>query len=611
MKFSTLKRLQHRNRQLKNEAWKTYQVFLGKLLTSTNHPLAGRLNELLAQEKFSEMVDLADYASSAVYTTAAEHRLCNQLAAVIRKYPFPMGRLNFDPERKAREKFLASEQKCKRVNQRFTLFMNLRSPEEKALRSASDYIGYTLGEIDYQEILGNCNFGDGASIGVAGNATNNARKLLSKSWSVTPGAYDYAKAALKMDIHAFEALVGSQGQNAVHFSVDPDLFNRKFGEKARLIDNNNITFVPKTVKTLRTIAVEPLMNGYLQKGIDIFMRKRLKRIGINLEDQSINQKLAKCGSMKDQTDPYVTIDLSSASDSISRELCRYMLPPDWFDLLNRVRCHSYKLDGVVRPFHKFVTMGNGFCFPLETLIFASLCKVAYTEFRLPEDFIVYGDDIIVRQSVAARVLKLLSVCGFTVNRDKTFLTGPFRESCGADWFEGEDVRPLNLDYEFDSIENIFKFCNLSRSKDSWKAIFGEACDYLVSLVPPDLMFTRPYKGNVDTALEVDLDAFLTSKFSRWNRNTQSWEWIEIGKTAVPDNAVRKLQGYESILMRGACTGAQSSLPFAERYTARTKIRRVSYQGASSTLLPDWPTSWWRPYWVQDRRLSGERVEHVR
>lgn len=590
MNPSTLKLMQRRNRQLESESFSNYRTFLSKLFISCTHPSATHALEFVKNENWTGLVEYADLLSSTEYSTAGEHRLCNQIAAVIRKYPWPEGSVCFDPEKTAREKFYKSERKCARVNRRFSLFRSLRSPHEMALQGARSYISYVLGDVKLSSIWDDCGFGDGASIGVGGNATNNARKLLSKGWSVTPGAFVYARAALKVDIHAFELLC--QEPDANHFSVDPDLFNRRFGEKARIIDYNNITFVPKTAKTLRTIAVEPLLNGYVQKGVDMFMRKRLLRVGIDLSDQTKNQRLAREGSLRDLADPYVTIDLSSASDSVATELCRDLLPPDWFDLMNQLRSQSYKLDGRVVPFEKFVTMGNGFCFPLETLIFASLCNVAYTECRLPPDFTVYGDDIIVRQSVANRVLKLLSVCGFTVNRDKTFLSGPFRESCGSDWFEGDDVRPINLDYAFDSIESVFKFCNLSASKDAWSAFFCQANEYLVSLVPPELMFTRPYKGNVDTALEVPMDCFLASPFSRWKRSTQSWSWLEIRKSASPDEGLVRLQGYETILMRGATMGAESSLPFAERYKARTKIARVSYQGGWSLFLPTWYSHGW-------------------
>jgi hypothetical protein len=229
-------------------------------------------------------------------------------------------------------------------------------------------------------------------------------------------------------------------------------------------------------------------------------------------------------------------------------------------------------------------MGNGFCFPLETLIFASLCETAYQESSLPSDYSVYGDDIIVRKSVANRVVELLKLCGFTVNRDKTFLSGPFRESCGADWFKGEDVRPINLDYAFDSVENIFKFCNLTRSKGTLEGIFLEANEFLISLIPRSLLFTRPFKGNVDSALEVPWDVFMASSFSRYDRKINGWSWIEILKSAWPDVPVSRLPSYDVALMRGAITGSMSSVPFAERRKSRTKLRRVSHSGAVSLFF---------------------------
>jgi hypothetical protein len=490
----------------------------------------------------------------------------------------------FDPRKKALETFLASERKCKRVNKKFRLFSTLRSPHEYELTISRSWIHYVLGELSLSDVMENCNFGPGASIGIHGNATNSARKMLASRWSVSPGAFYYARAFLKNDVHIREYLV--RGSRDRYFSFDNELFNKEFDTKARIVDYNNISFVPKTVKTERTIAVEPLLNGYIQKGIDVLMRKKLKRVGIDLEDQSLNQGLAMFGSIPDlDKDPYVTIDLSSASDSISIELCRYLLPSEWFDLLNQTRSSCYMIEGVKTPYEKFTTMGNGFCFPLETLIFASLCHTASTVMSKPSDFSVYGDDIIVRSSVADRVLDLLRICGFKANREKTFLSGPFRESCGADWFEGVDVRPVTLDYRFDSVESIFKFCNLARRKPPLGDLLREGLLYLESLIPHSLLFSRPYKGNVDTALEVSLDSFLSSPFSRWNRNTQTWSWLEIQKEAWADLSVRSCRGYDLALTRGALTGSQSKTPFAERRKTRTKIRRISYAGGWSLFVP--------------------------
>jgi hypothetical protein len=342
------------------------------------------------------------------------------------------------------------------------------------------------------------------------------------------------------------------------------------------------------VKTERTIAVEPLWNGYIQLGVGEAIRKRLKRVDIDLKDQTKNQKLARKGSLGDSDDPYVTIDLSSASDSVTIELCRDLLPPDWFSLMNQLRSKSWVLEGDEKPhlYEKFTTMGNGFCFPLETLIFASLCHVANKEMRIPvNDFSVYGDDIIVRQSVANRLLGLLRLCGFTTNVKKTFLSGPFRESCGADWFEGEDVRPLNLDFAFENIQSIFKFCNAIRSKPTWEGVLGPCLEELEACIPLPLRYMRPYKGNVETALEVPMDVFMSSPHGHWNKCIQAWSWKELLITPVQDKPVQMIAGYNVVLMRGALSGSFSSAPFAERRKTRTKTRRLSFAGGTSLFLP--------------------------
>jgi len=593
MKSRKLEQLRNCNNQLRSKAWLTYQTFLRSLLGSISHPEAVKLLGLLNSKDFDGLLEAADSISSTVFRTADEHRLLNQLSAVIRKYPFPPGVISLDPRRKALVTFKLAERKCQLVNRRFSLYQKYRSPHELSLSRARAWIGNCLGALQLPDIYNLCDFGPGASVGVHGNATNSARKLLSKSWTVTPSAFYYAYASMGNEDHICELL--NQRSDTRYFSTcREELFNR-FKERARMVNNNKIAFVPKTAKTERTIAVEPLLNGYVQKGVDLFMRKRLKRVGIDLSDQTRNQLLAREGSLDGIADPYITIDLSSASDSVSIELCRYMLPYEWFSFLDSIRSHSYELEGNIFPYHKFVSMGNGFCFPLETLIFASLCHVAGREIGAStDDFSVYGDDIIVRSSVAPRLMELLSICGFTVNRSKTFLSGPFRESCGADWFEGKDVRPISLDYAFDSVENIFKFCNLLRLKGTWECIFYECRDFLVSLIPRELLFVRPFRGNVDTALEVPLDVFQSSPFSRFSRNTQSWSWMEIRKSAFPDNPVKHFAGYNIALMRGVLNGSKSPIPFAERRKTCTKIVRVSPSAGWSLELPG---EIWESHWI--------------
>jgi hypothetical protein len=72
-------------------------------------------------------------------------------------------------------------------------------------------------------------------------------------------------------------------------------------------------------------------------------------------------------------------------------------------------------------------MGNGFTFELMTLILTSLCRT------LDPDSSVFGDDIIIDSGSSSRLIQLLEEVGFRVNVDKTFTSGPFRESCGANF----------------------------------------------------------------------------------------------------------------------------------------------------------------------------------
>ena len=579
-----LEELRQFNKTNQKLSWKRFQRFLKILLSTTQCELSEKCLPLLKDKRFDEMLDLAEQFSSTEYMTSTQHRLNVQISALIRKYPYPPGTLKVDPEAKAIEKFLASEHKCKRVNQRFRAYSNVRSPNADLLERARSYVSYVLGEFDLGRVTDECDFGTGASVGVHGNATNFARKLLGEKWSVSTRAYHYARAALKKDFHIFEALTGDDGVN--FFSFDIDLFNKRFDSRARIVNNNNITFVSKTALTHRAIAVEPVLNGYLQKGVDEFMRKRLKRVGIDLRDQSLNQRLAREGSARwKDPDCWCTIDLSSASDSVSIELCRHLLSPEWFDYLNSLRSHSYKLNGKVYPYHKFVSMGNGFCFPLETLIFASLCHAVCSIQGQKPDFMVYGDDILCRKSVFEPLLKALDTCGFKVNPKKTFSSGPFRESCGADWFEGEDVRPIILDYCFDSFQNIVKFCNIARSKNVWEDILHPCLAMLEREIPERIRLVRPYKGNPDTALEVPFDTFLASRFSRWNRKFQSWTWVELSVSAQPDKRVKRFARYHVALMRGALTGVLSPNPFTERFTSRTKVSRIRCGSTSSNWLP--------------------------
>lgn len=210
-----------------------------------------------------------------------------------------------------------------------------------------------------------------------------------------------------------------------------------------VVSQSRLCFVPKDTRKNRTIAIEPELNMMFQRGIGKLLKKKLLRVGIDLSDQTRNQSLAFHGSVMGNL---ATIDLEAASDSVSLEICRQLLPPDWMDAMELVRCKTVELpDGSSHKLHKISSMGNGFTFELETLVFWALAKAVCDEIDCVDKTVaVYGDDIIVSTEAAARLIEVLRACGFRTNHEKTFVDGPFRESCGKHYFRGRDVTPFNV-----------------------------------------------------------------------------------------------------------------------------------------------------------------------
>lgn len=510
---------------------------------------------LLTAQKYKSFLSFTDSWAKQTHGSAAEHFAWNQLACLLKKYPFVDDTI--DPAATAMKKFFKAEHVCKRVNLRFSLRRKRKGkslPYESYLHSARRWIQQVIGVApNYSKIWDMCDFGPGASVGVSGSLTHTARKL-SEKWTCTPLAVPYAMAAMIGDHHIWELLT----EYPICYSKE--LFDSSFSEKLLCVSGNKIITVPKTALVDRTIAIEPSLNGFLQKGVDVYMRRKLARHGIDLSDQSRNQRLAKLGS-EGGFNPLCTIDLSSASDTISTELVKELLPADWFSFLNDLRSHKYESNGQHVRYEKFTSMGNGFCFPLETLIFASIVHSVY-EVTGDSVSAVYGDDIIVQQSSALLVLEILKYCGFTANVDKTFIHGPFRESCGADYFGGVNVRPYYLDSLPKNWADYFGILNGLRNvlqldtSHSWDGIY--------SLIPEHKRFVRPFEGP-DTAITVPLDIFMTSRFSKWHIHEQRWTWRELLFTPVSDT-----RRYSSAIEMYGVTRGASSRKYSVDYTHRRK-----------------------------------------
>ena len=238
----------------------------------------------------------------------------------------------------------------------------------------------------------------------------------------------------------------------------------------KVVQGSQLDFVPKNAKTDRPICIEPLLNGLMQKGIGSCMRKRLSLFGVDLNDQTLNQRLAQ----KAYTDQLATVDFSSASDMIAYNLVMDLLPIDWFELLDTCRSPRYEDSGVWRNFHKFSSMGNAYTFELESLIFFVCATSVCEALGIPwssDNVGVYGDDVILPRAAFALFSEVVSFLGFKINESKTFVDGPFFESCGTDYFQGHTVRPFQQKDRLKTFHRLFYVANtLKRIETRWRDV---------------------------------------------------------------------------------------------------------------------------------------------
>jgi hypothetical protein len=160
----------------------------------------------------------------------------------------------------------------------------------------------------------------------------------------------------------------------------------------------------------------------------------------DIRNQENNQFLAFLGSCGL---PLATIDFSAASDSISVDLCKIILPEWLFEAVDSVRATHTLVNGRKVKLNTMVTMGHSCTFPLETLIFLACARAAcmLCPFCTPDpgSCAAYGDDVIIPDCAADFFMVMMDRIGFIPNREKTFFEGPYRESCGSEFYDGFDV----------------------------------------------------------------------------------------------------------------------------------------------------------------------------
>ncbi len=387
-------------------------------------------------------------------------------------------------------KFRRAEETCKETNSRITDIEEGRFsplPDVRlAIHNAREIIRDILGPLtrsDLRYAEAKMSFGPGATTSVSGVVTQG------KKYS-------------RLEIDATPRLISFRTFCFPSFWKDL-VVSIKPRQSSKLVT------VPKNAKADRVICIEPDLNIFVQKGIGALLRDKLLASGLDLRTQSRNQRLAKdAGKLG-----LCTMDLSAASDTISRNVVWHLLPYRWCDLLHYPRVDKTRIGNEEISLEKWSSMGNGYTFELETLIFLGVvtgcCKALGID---TSNVSVYGDDLIFPDEARSLVVRTLDLLGFSVNHEKTFGKGRFHESCGTDFFDGVSVRPFFLRSNYHDFESIcYLYANNAR-RWAYRRNSFKSCDSRLlpvwlrcfRAVRPDVRFLVP-EGQGDGGFVVDFD----------------------------------------------------------------------------------------------------------
>lgn len=495
---------------------------------------------------------------------------------IFRKFPF--GGASGDTLRKqsALTGFYESEEVCRKTNEKFRNQSGLDPRLRRILYSAQQKIGDCLASADFSvdSIARESRFGPGASYTLPRRKGDAYYKLGNKRLAVSLGCLALA-----------EQVISCSEMWVNHIRALHD----KGKLTLQIVNFNKVTTVPKDALTDRLIAIEPDLNMFIQRGLGRILRKAMKRKGIDLDYGFIrNRDLAlqgsRCGS-------YATLDLSAASDTISYEVVRELLPPDVFDLFDQCRSTHAVLPSGTLEYQKFSSMGNGFTFELESLIFWALCSAAIQDSRGygSRDLAVYGDDIVVPSETVDVVISVLESCGFIINKSKSFVAGKFRESCGGHYFDGHDVTPLYVKSDIDSAARYIWFANSVRRWCSRRYTYGcdarlkTLYDFVVEGLPRCLrrptcpLFFENGEAFPDIGLGGDLDE-VTPRYSREWQSTIAVGWSESRKTFIPDDdtlLVKALYSLECSASRTTIDNRFTGIPWWGSGTTPGQVSGVS------------------------------------
>ena len=237
---------------------------------------------------------------------------------------------------------------------------------------------------------------------------------------------------------------------------------------------SRLKFIHKYVGKPRGICIEENETQWCQQAVKGLLYKHIEshpmtKGYINFTDQKVNQLLAITSSADRSMS---TIDMSEASDRISRNLVFSLFRDTsllrYLDAVStRIISFPEEVRGGELLVNKFAPMGSAVCFPIMAVVHWALCK-AIVQLAMPGDtrklskrIYVYGDDIILPSECAETIFEFLPHFGMKLNKEKSFFSSHFRESCGVHAYKGHDITPVYNNYTLTNKSKRDSTCLLS------------------------------------------------------------------------------------------------------------------------------------------------------
>lgn len=372
--------------------------------------------------------------------------------------------------------------------------------------------------------------------------------------------------------------------------VVPDAFESKSELPVRVV------FVPKTQKTPRVIAIEPTHNQYTQQALSRELVKLIEEEpfcgGIHFTDNSYNRDYARKASMDRK---YATLDLSEASDRVHAGLVYLalhdysVLARSFFDSRSK---YALLPDKKIVGLKKFASMGSALCFPVESMVFYTMCimsgfkvlGLAMNDKNLSlitAQIHVFGDDLVVPTSWSNVLMEMLSSARFKVNMSKSFCSGPFRESCGMDAMNGVQVTPVYVrrDLPLHKKDHQAIVATVAAANLFYKKGYWAAAAYMRTLVEG---LIGPLPHVPDNSESVGWHSFQQwTTVERWNQSLHRFE--HKGFIAKPLERNDVVQG-AARLLKYFLRSSQSDEPVEIRDFNKSTVRE------SVSLKPRWIVS---------------------